>query len=118
MKKVIIVDDDRDFLDELADFMEASNYEIITLSDPKQVMNQALEEKPDTIILDLKMEGMDGFQLACELKRSPSTRSIRLVALTGYYMNAEDKLRMMNCGFEDCVTKPVELLDLLSAIEA
>ena len=118
MKKIIVVDDDSDFLDELSDFMQASNYDVITISDPKKVVSAAIQEKPNTIILDLKMDGLDGFHLACELKRSPATRSIRLVALTGYYMDPEDKLRMMNCGFEDCITKPVELLDLLSAIEA
>ncbi len=72
---------------------------------------------PDIVILDLLMEGFDGFELARRIRENPQTKDIRLVALTGHYTGAEDQIRMMNHGFNDCVFKPVHPLEVLSAIE-
>ncbi|MBT3182360.1 MAG: response regulator [Deltaproteobacteria bacterium] len=117
MKRVMIVDDDKDFLEELTDVMDMCGYEVIPVSDSYDVISQVLDKHPDIIILDLLMNGFDGFELARRIKEVPETNSIKLIALTGYYTGAEDQVRMMKHGFSDCVFKPVHPLDVLSAIE-
>jgi CheY-like chemotaxis protein len=116
-KKVLIVDDDVLFSLELRTLLESSGYEPRLLNDSTTALDVAVDERPDIILLDLKMKALNGFQVAMQLKNDPRTARIPLVAMTGYF-NKKDHLSLLySCGFEDYLSKPFNPLDVIARIE-
>jgi len=116
-KKVLVVDDDKEFLAELANTLELSGYEAIPLSEGHKTAGDAKEIKPDIILLDLKMDAASGFKVANELGSQDETRDIPIIAITGVFTEKEHRLLMKTCGIKECVTKPFNPLDIISIIE-
>ena len=114
--RVLIVDDDKDFLDELEEMLTASGYDVITSNDAAKASEVAAWAKLDIILLDLKMPGKSGFQVADEIRRFQETRSVPIIAISAY-ASAEYGLLMKMCNINRCVTKPFQPLDLISEIE-
>jgi len=115
--KVMIVDDDDVFLEELKGVLAMSGYETVPFSDGGTALKWARKEQPDLIMLDIKMDGMDGFQLTKNLKRFQETASIPVIAMTGHFTQDEHVALMRKCGMETCLKKPFNALDLLTRIE-
>ena len=67
-KKIMVVDDDKKFLEELTETLRLSDYEPVTVGDSNLVLERVLEEVPDVILLDLKMYPKNGFEIAYALK--------------------------------------------------
>lgn len=112
-KRVMIVDDDDIFLEELKETLEHSGYQTTAISDGEAAVKTAKEETPDLILLDLRMEKKSGFQVASELKGS----HIPIVAMTGYYTRGEHSILMDACRIQACIMKPFNPLDVISKIE-
>ena len=70
-------------------------------------MQRAAAFKPDVVLLDIGLPGMDGYEVAQKMRELPGLRNIRLVAVTGYG-RSDDRLRARDAGFDDHLTKPVE----------
>jgi DNA-binding response OmpR family regulator len=93
-KKILIVDDERDIVKGLMIRLQGAGYEIVTAFDGAQGVFMAHKEKPDLIILDIRMPAGNGFSVAQRLKRSIHTFTIPVIFLTGSpEKNAEDKAR-------------------------
>ncbi len=116
-KRIIIVDDDVDLLVELDEILTLSGYDTIALKDSTAVLDTACMLNPDLIVVDLKMEGMDGFQVNDELKKYVETASIPVIAMTGYFNEEEYTPLMQKSGMKACLSKPFNPLDLISQIE-
>jgi DNA-binding response OmpR family regulator len=116
-RKVLIVDDDKKFLKELEEILTFSGYEIIAEQDPFLVLPIAFKEKPNAILLDLKMPGKNGFQVAHELRNSPELQHIPIIAMTGFFKNGY-KILMEMCDIKKCIKKPFYPLDVIMEIEA
>lgn len=71
--------------------------------------------RPHIVLLDLRMPGMDGFQVCQQLKRDPETRDVRVIAMTGYFTES-NITRIMECGAERCLRKPFDSTELLNII--
>ena len=112
----MIVDDDREFLEELREAMVLSGYDIITVDDPLLALDAASEAKPDVILLDLKMPGKNGFQLADELSHSQGLMQIPIIAMTGNFKDEYAPLINM-CNIRKCLKKPFDPAELISEIE-
>jgi DNA-binding response OmpR family regulator len=116
--RVLIVDDDKEFLQELRETLDLSGYEVIEVEDSRTVQDTASRAKPDVIVLDLRMDDMNGFEVTEELKRFTSTVGIPVIAMTGFFRE-EEHIPLMNiCGIKKCIRKPFNPLDVISAIEA
>lgn len=116
-KKVLIIDDDRDFCNELKEYLLLSNYDATVINDSKLALDAARAILPDVILLDIKMEDEDGFVVAQKLKGSPETSAIPIIVITGYF-NAEEDLNLMKmCGIKYRLNKPVNPVDIISSIE-
>lgn len=115
--KVMIVDDDREFLEELGETLAQSGYDMIAARDPHSVLAIASEKKPRVILLDLKMPGKNGFQLAYELRNSPELQQIPIIVMTGFFKDGYQPL-MDICGIKRCLKKPFNPLDVIAQIEA
>lgn len=117
MKKVMVVDDDKEFLTEIAQVLESSGYNVITISHAEETLPTAQSEKPDIVLLDLKMEGGSGFKIADKFRRSEALKDIPIIAITGVYTEKEHKIPMRAVGFKECLIKPVNPLDVIAVIE-
>lgn len=115
--KVMIVDDDSEFLTELKEILDLSGYEVTQIADPKAVVREAVDRQPDVILLDLKMEGLNGFEVADQLKHTEKTSQVPIIAMTGFYTEEEHMSLMNICGIQRCILKPFNPLDVISAIE-
>lgn len=116
-KKVMIVDDDKEFLEELKELLAKSGYEVIDVNDSANALKTARESKPDVILLDLRMRQTSGFEVADGLKRFAETASIPLIAMTGFYTMKEHSWLMNFCGIKKCLKKPFNPLDVIAEVE-
>jgi len=116
-KKVLIVDDDKEFLDELKETLVMTGYDVTGISDGLSAVKAARVSKPDVIVLDLRMHAMSGFEVADKLKGAPETSNIPVIAMTGYYTLKEHAWLMNFCGIRRCLKKPFSPLDVIAEIE-
>ena len=115
-KKILIVDDERDIVKGLMIRLQGAGYDIVTAFDGAQGVFMAHKEKPDLIILDIRMPAGDGFSVAQRLKRSIHTFTIPVIFLTGSpEKNAEDKAMALGARFY--IKKPYDPEELLDAIK-
>ena len=115
-KKILIVDDERDIVKALVIRLQKAGYEVVTAFDGAQGVFMAHKEKPDLIILDIRMPAGNGFSVAQRLKRSMHTFTIPVIFLTGSpEKNAEEKAMALGARFY--VKKPYDPEELLDAIK-
>jgi len=115
-KKILIVDDERDIVKALMIRLQAAGYEVAAAFDGAQGVFVAHKEKPDLIILDIRMPAGNGFSVAQRLKRSTHTFTIPVIFLTGSpEKNAEEKAMALGARFY--VKKPYDPEELLDAIK-
>lgn len=115
--KIMVVDDDKSFLSEVNEVLSLSGYETTAFGDGKAALKWAREKRPDVIILDIKMDGMNGFQLTKSLKRFTETAGIPVIAMTGHFTAEEHISMMQGCGIETCLKKPFNAFSMLKHIE-
>ena len=116
-KRILIVDDDKEFLEELKETLVLTGYDVTGTSDGVSAVKAARTVKPDIIILDLRMHAMSGFEVADRLKAFPETSSIPVIAMTGYYTLKEHAWLMNFCGIKRCLNKPFSPLDIIAEVE-
>lgn len=116
-KKILIIDDEEDFCYFAKKNLEAiSNYEIIVANKGKKGIQIARKEKPDLILLDIMMPGIDGFEVLKRLKANEKTQSISVIMLTAKDED-ESKIKASGLYCEDYLVKPVEKLVLRAKIQ-
>ena len=82
MSKILIIDDDADIVEAMRLVLEKRGYQVTIAVDGNEGLSKARSEKPDAIILDVMMPGLDGFEVARELKGNSQTREIAILMLT------------------------------------
>jgi len=117
MAKVLIVEDNEMNRDMLKRRLKRHGYDILTAVDGAEGVKLATTGAPDLILMDLSLPVIDGWEASQQLKSSPETSSIPIIALTAHAM-AGDREKAMEAGCDDYDTKPVNLPRLLSKIEA
>jgi len=115
-KRILIVDDERDIVKVLVIRLQSSGYEVISAFDGAQGVFMAHKEKPDLIILDIRMPAGDGFSVAERLKRSSHTWTIPIIFLTGS-PETEAEGRAMELGARFFIKKPYDPEELLDAVK-
>lgn len=115
MKKLLLIEDDEALREDLAQILRLSNYIVVAASDGRTGIEKAIQEKPDLIICNIVMPGLDGFGVIHVLSRHPDTFAIPFIFLTDNHDH--DLLRKgMALGADDYLIKPVNETDLLSSI--
>jgi CheY-like chemotaxis protein len=106
-RRILVIDDHRDSADALKRLLGLSGNDVEVAYDGPRGIELAHRFRPDVLICDIGLPGMDGFEVARRLGQDPSTEAIRLIALTGY--GDEDTIRAAReAGFLHHLTKPVE----------
>ena len=113
--RVMLVDDNADILESMEAILSDSGFDVATALDPIEALSVAAAFNPNIAILDLGLPGMDGYQLAAELRRRLPSRSLRLIALSGYGQTG-DRQRSAAAGFERHLVKPIDFEDLIACL--
>jgi len=114
--KVLVVDDNADFVQMLATSLESVGHNVRKALDGRSAIAVAVSYRPDVVLLDLGMPVMGGLEVARELRRRPETADVRLVALTGWGQ-AQDRRRTEEAGFQHHLTKPTDPQELQALLE-
>ena len=117
MKKILIIEDNKDVRENTADILELSGYETETAADGKIGVEKTLQFQPDVIVCDIMMPVMDGYDVLEELGKNTQTAGIPFIFLTAK-SEKSDFRKGMNLGADDYLTKPFHLAELNSRIKA
>lgn len=115
-KKILIIDDEPDFVRVVQLRLEAAGYHVLAAFDGMQGVSAAHKEKPDVIILDIMMPAMHGHRVCEALKKSSKTWTIPIIYLTAKGNKADEDLAY-KLGAEHFLTKPYDPQVLLKVIE-
>ena len=120
--KILIVDDDPDFVDATRTVLESEAYDVSVAFDGDEGLAKARAERPDLIILDIIMPDKDGFVVCEELKSDPNLADVPVMMLTSFAERKGETSLAVTQGMmleaEDYVDKPVRPKELLKRVEA
>ncbi|MFZ5987562.1 MAG: GGDEF domain-containing response regulator [Bacillota bacterium] len=115
-KKKILIIDDTEFMTKLiTDILNAADYDVVTASNGPQGIQMVREEKPDLVILDVVMPGMDGFEVCKVLRDDESNNLMPIIMLTAHD-DEDDKLTGLELGADDYIIKPFNSRELVSRV--
>ena len=107
-RRILVVDDQADAAAILARLLKGRGHDVRVAADGASALALAAEHRPDAVLLDIGLPGMDGYEAARRLRQEPATRQSLLVALTGYGQE-EDVRRALEAGFDHHLVKPTDL---------
>jgi signal transduction histidine kinase len=113
--KVLLIEDNADGREMMATMLEAYSYTVRQAGDGLEGVHEATVSPPDVALVDIGLPGIDGYEVARRLRQNPETRHVRLIALTGYGLE-EDQRRVLEAGFDLHLVKPVDIRTLLDAL--
>ena len=116
MKKILIIEDNHEIRENIAEILELDGYNPVQASNGKEGVQLAMSEQPDLIICDIMMPELDGYGVLHILAKKEQTASIPFIFLTAK-TERSDVRKGMNLGADDYLTKPFEDTELLDAIE-
>jgi DNA-binding response OmpR family regulator len=114
MKKILLIDDDQALLHLLGEFLKDDSFDVISALSGSAGLRLAYEQRPDLILLDVMLPGMDGWEVCARLREMSDVPIIMLTAKT----TENDKLRGFRLGVDDYVTKPFSFAELVARIQA
>jgi len=112
---VLLVDDNQLNLELVTDVLEAAGYTVRQAGSAEDALQAVREKRPDLILMDIGLPGMNGHAAVRVLKADPTTREIPVVALTAYAMAGDEKLAAES-GFDAYITKPVQTRTLPATV--
>jgi len=115
--KILIVDDEIDTLLPLKRSLEVENYLVVGASNGQEALMKVKNDVPDLILLDLMMPEMDGYEVCARLKNDDMTKNIPIIMLTAKDA-VRDKVKGLDIGADDYVTKPFNLNELKARIKS
>lgn len=119
--RILLIDDDADFVEATKTILESKLYEVMVASEGDEGLRKAREKNPDLILLDVIMPVKDGFTAAEQLKKDPQLSKIPVLMLTAFATMGGETSIPVSRGFsletEDYIDKPVSPSELLSRVE-
>ena len=114
-KRILIVEDNMDTYELERFILEKNGYETFLAVNGRDGVDAVRKQSPDLIIMDLSMPIMDGWTATSLIKKDEQISGIPVIAVTAYAMPG-DRIRALNVGCDEYVTKPMDLLDLLETV--
>lgn len=116
MKKILVIEDSKDLLDDVIETLQLEEYEAVGAIDGVEGVEAAKEHLPDLIVCDIMMPGLNGYGVLQELRSMPQTATIPFIFVTAK-VEDEDRRMGMNLGADDFLTKPFLITELLTSIQ-
>ncbi|SHH16933.1 response regulator [Clostridium grantii] len=115
--KILVVDDELNIQELIKFNLKSKGYDVLVAGDGLKALKLAKEEKPDLILLDLMLPGMDGYDVCSEIRRNNSISSIPIIMITAKGEEF-DKVHGLELGADDYITKPFSVKELLARVKA
>ena len=115
MPRILIVEDELPMRTALVDLLRANEYRVTAAVDGVAGLERALDEKPDLVLLDIMMPGLDGFTVCREIRRRTTTMPILMITAKG---QVDDRVTGLDAGADDYLVKPFSSRELLARIRA
>jgi CheY-like chemotaxis protein len=109
--KILIVEDNENNRSLFKDILTYHGYGVEVAADGQEGINLARQLKPDLILMDIQMPGMDGMTAGAILKADPETSGLKIIALTSFAMHG-DVEKFLAAGFDDYLSKPIRTREL------
>lgn len=116
MKKVLVVEDNPSNMYLVSFILKKNGYEVIGALDGEKGVKLALEKKPDLILMDIQLPGIDGLEATRRIKESKVDQDVPIIALTSYAM-VGDKERALKAGCSGYIEKPIDPEKFMSELE-
>jgi DNA-binding response OmpR family regulator len=116
MKKILVVDDEKDVLDLVRRILLRGGFEVITASDGKEGLAKVYSEAPDLMILDINMPLMDGWEVCRKIRGDSLYKHLPIIMLT-VRRRKEDQLKGLDLGGDEYITKPFYPTELLARVK-
>ena len=113
---ILIVEDDEKSRKLVRDLLTFKGYEIIEAETGEEGVGLAQERRPRLVLMDIRLPGIDGIQALGQLRADVATRQIPVMAMTASVM-AGDRRRVLDAGFDDFLSKPINVKGFLAAVE-
>ncbi len=113
---VLLADDQEETINTISDYLEVKGYRMVIARDGAEAVARALEERPDVILMDIQMPGMDGLEATRRIRENDDLASTPIIALTALAMPG-DRERCLEAGADEYLSKPVSLKGLVAIIE-
>ena len=114
---ILVVDDNPDNVEILRAFLESRGYTVTSAAEGRAALARMDEVRPQLVLLDVMMPGMDGWQVCRTIKNHPELGSVTKVVMVTAKGAFEDKFEGLRSGADDYVVKPVDFKDLLEKVE-
>jgi len=114
-KRILVIEDQEDNRQIVRDLVTASGYELIEATTGEEGLEVAARERPDLILMDIQLPGIDGYEVTRRIKADPKLRHIPIIAVTSYALSGDDK-KAFAAGCDSYVTKPYSPRLLLAKI--
>lgn len=117
--RVLVVDDEAPVAQMIARAIRSAHpeYEVIEANDGFRAGTIIASQQPDVVILDLRMPGMDGYEVCSLIKSTDATKHVEVLAMTAY-PSPETEIRILECGARICLEKPLDIDEMLREVEA
>ncbi|WP_158747762.1 response regulator [Acidisphaera sp. L21] len=115
MARILLVEDNEMNRDMLSRRLLRNGHEVTIAIDGQQAIDMARAQQPDIVLMDLSLPVIDGWEATRQLRASPDTAGLRIIALTSHAMSG-DRERAIQAGCDDYDTKPLDLPRLLGKI--
>lgn len=116
--KILLVDDDKVVLNSMKRYLQGHGFQVVHTDNGAEAVVLAGESKPDAVVTDAEMKGVDGFALCKIVKEMPGLSRTPVIIVSGRKITEEDMLTGYNKGADDYILKPVSLPVLLAKIRA
>lgn len=115
-KLILVIDDEEAIVLLLETILSVYNYRSVACMNPEKAIEMVLAQKPDLIILDIAMPGIDGYEICAKLKGNPETAGIPILMVTALAL-AQDKKLSLECGADAFIFKPFDPENVVKEIE-
>jgi DNA-binding response OmpR family regulator len=115
MSRILVVEDELPMRTALVDLLQANGFRAIAAVDGVAGLERALEEKPDLVLLDVMMPGLDGFTVCREIRRRMATLPMIMITAKG---QVDDRVNGLDAGADDYLVKPFSSRELLARVRA
>lgn len=122
MRKILLIDDDQDLSDTIKSVLEYDGYDVLLSHDSQKGIDMAKEQKPDMILMDVMLPGMNGAEAVKILKSTPVVRDIPVIFLTALMSNSDSKAQQEGLNVDgvnyQTLGKPFENMKLLEIVRS
>lgn len=114
-KKILVVEDNEQNMELFCDILEAKGYKVLKAMDGEAGVELAKKEKPDLVIMDVQLPGMDGLTATKLIREDPSMKDVCIIAVTAHAMKGDEE-NFIKAGCSAYIPKPIVMKDFLTKV--